>query len=500
LTELIIGVDIGTTSVKVAAFTARGQLVRAHRTDMSVSRPRSGWAEQDPLAWWHGTVQGIKAVLSGMPEAGVQVRSVGVVGQVNTHLFVDESLRPLAPAILWQDQRCRDIALEQDARFTVADKVAAWGRPVTLDASFAAARAAWFARNQPDKWSRTRWMLAPKDFVVAKLTGKIATDKLSVVRFAHRDGSGYLPEAVGLVAGMADRLPPIQEPTAHVGEVTDTAVATGAAAVPAGTTDSVGDIAGSGSAVPGRAMISCGTSLVVAGATTGPAARTSRILSLPPLWKAHLHAGPTQAAGDALRWWSQVRGASIESVLREAQGVQAGSSGVVFTPHLMGQRAPLWDADVRGSFLGLSSATSGAEMSRAVLEGVAMSARQVLDAVETAIGWQFDSLAFVGGGARSDLWAQIHADVLGRPLRRLAVSDAACFGAALLGAVNAGVYPDIATTAAVRVERIFTPHEKSAKRLQPLYAVYKAVYGELGDAHEKLAEWRDRHADPSLTY
>ena len=496
--ELVIGVDIGTTSVKVAAFTAQGQLIRAHRIGIAVSRPREGWAEQDPLDWWHGCVRGIEAVLCAVPGAGAQIRSIGIVGQVNTHVFVDENLRPLAPAILWQDQRCRDIAREQEAGFTVADKIRAWGRPVTFDASFAPARAGWFAREQPDKWRRTRWMLSPKDFVVAKLTGKIATDQMSAVRLRDPGGRRYIPEAVGLVAGMAERLPPIHEPTTALGKATDATVTLGAATVPVGTTDSVGDIVGSGSAASGRAMVSCGTSLVVAGASTGPAARNSRVLSLPPLWGAHVHAGPTQAAGDALRWWSQVRGESIESVLREAQRVQAGCSGVVFTPHLMGQRAPLWDSSVRGSFLGLSAATSGAEMSRAVLEGVAMSARQVLDAVESAIGGEFDSLAFVGGGARSDLWAQIHADVLGRPLRRMEVSDAASFGAALLGAVSAGVYPDIETaTAAVHVERVFTPHEKASRRLQPLYAVYQAVYGALGDAHKQLADWRDQFADPS---
>ncbi|MCI2419518.1 FGGY-family carbohydrate kinase [Saccharopolyspora sp. K220] len=494
MTAVIIGVDVGTTSVKVAAFSPQGQLIRVERTGIAVSRPRSGWAEQDALDWWRGCVRGIEAVISDLP--GVQVRSIGVVGQVNTHLFVDEHLQPLAPAILWQDQRCREIAIEQDAGFTVDEKIRAWGRPMTFDASFAPARAAWFDRNQPEKWQRTRWMLGPKDFVVAKLTGKIATDQLSVVRLTNRDGNSYVPQAVGLVDGLADRLPPIHDLTAPLGEVTDTTVTTGAATVSAGATDSVGDIVGSGSAVPGRAMVSCGTSLVVAGVSSGPA-QSSRILSLPPLWGAHVHAGPTRAAGDALRWWSQVRGDSIEAVLREAQHVEAGSSGVVFTPHLMGQRAPLWDSEVRGSFLGLSSATSGAEMSRAVLEGVAMSARQVLDAVESAVGWEFDSLAFVGGGARSDLWAQIHADVLGRPIRRLRVSDAAGFGAALLGAVSAGVYPDIETaTTAVRVERVFTPHETAHSRLQPLYAVYQEVYRALEEAHRQLADWRDRPAAP----
>lgn len=453
---MIVGIDVGTTSVKVAAFTADGELVRAHAERLAISRPRQGWAEQDPLDWWHGCVRGLEVL------AGLRIRSIGVVGQVNTHVFVDEDLRPLAPAILWQDQRCRDIAREQNA-----------------DPSFAPARAEWFARNQPELWQRTRWMLAPKDFVVAKLTGRVATDHPSVTRLTDFAGR-YVPERVGLVEGLADRLPPIHDPTAVLGGAT--------AAVSVGTTDAVGDLVGSATTKAGRAMVSCGTSSVVAGVSTNAGERNGRVLVLPPLWGAHVHAGPTQSAGDALRWWSGVRRTGIDEVLSEAA---PGSNGVVFLPHLMGQRAPLWDADVRGSFLGLSSATTGAEMSRAVLEGVAMSARQVLDAVEDSAGREFGSLAFVGGGARSDLWSQVHADVLGRPVRRMSITDAACFGAALLAAIGGGTYSGVETaTAAVGVERVFEPDERTSRRLQPLYDVYRSVYRALGDAHRQLASWR----------
>jgi xylulokinase len=479
--ELIVGIDVGTTAAKVAAFTVDGRLVSAHTTGYPIDRPRQGWAEQDPLDWWRGCVTGMRVVLSGLPAGAV--RSVGIVSQVNTHIFVDEQLRPLAPAIIWQDQRCAEIAREFDARFTTEEKSRIWGGPIVLDASFVGARAEWFAREEPSQWGRARWVLSPKDFVAAKLTGRVATDWLSGVRVAG--AAGYLPEAVELVDGLAGKLPEILEPEAPLGRATDPEL--GSADVAVGTLDALGAVFGTRTTEPGRGMVSCGTSLVVAGASS-ESVPAQGIVTFPPRKGLFVHAGPTQAAGDAVRWWSQVTGLSIEEVFVSAA---AGSPGVIFTPYLMGERAPLWDSEVRGSFFGLSSATSQADMSRAVLEGVAMSGRHVLGVVEHACGFPLPSIAFTGGGARSDFWAQIHADVLRRPVERLRVPDSAALGAALLGAVAAGIYPDVETAAAatVAVDRVFTP-SPDADRLALLYDAYRTTHTALKDLHAHLSSWR----------
>ena len=477
----MIGIDIGTTAVKVAAFTVQGQLVGAHTTGYSINRPRPGWAEQDPLDWWHGCLTGIRVVVSELPAGAV--RSVGIVSQVNTHLFVDELLQPLGPAIIWQDQRCADIARELDTRFSTEEKIRIWGGPIVLDASFLSARAEWFARNHPSLWERTRWVLSPKDFVTAKLTGQVATDQLSDVRVAG--ATSYLPEAVELVDGLAARLPEIFQPEATLGPTSHPEL--GSARVVVGTMDAFGAVFGTRTTESGRGMVSCGTSLVVAGASN-ESAPAPGIVTFPPRNGLFVHAGPTQAAGDAVRWWSQVSGLSIEEVFRSAA---AGSPGVVFTPYLMGERAPLWDSDVRGSFFGLSSATSRADMSRAVLAGVAMSGRHILGVVEQACGFRLPAMALSGGGARSELWTQIHADVLRRPVERLRVHDSAALGAALLSAVGTGVYPDVATAAAsaVVVDRVFTP-SPDADRLDPLYEAYRMSHTALRDLHARLATWR----------
>ncbi|WP_405056371.1 FGGY-family carbohydrate kinase [Kribbella sp. NBC_01505] len=470
--QFMLGIDIGTTAVKVILFDPTGLPVRAHATPYGIERPRSGWAEQDPLAWWQGCQDGIRAVVDGIPAGAV--RSTGVVSQVNTHVFVDEDLAVLGPAIIWQDQRCAAVARELDGRLSAADKLRIWGGPVVLDASFAGARAVWFARTEPELWARTRWVLSPKDFVLAKLTGQVATDMMSGTRISSPDG--YLPEAVALADGLAERLPPIRTPESVLTSTSDLGT------VVVGTMDAYGAVFGSRTTEPGRGMISCGTSLVVAGASR-QSLPSAGIVTFPPRNGLSVHAGPTQAAGDAVRWWSRVSGLTIEDVFASAR---EGRPGPIFTPYLAGERAPLWDPDVRASFLGLTSGTTQADLSRAVLEGVALSARHVLEAVEQACGTALSTVSLSGGGARDDLWSQLYADALGRPIERLLVPDSAALGAALLGAVGDGTYPDIETAAAttVQVDRTFLPAASPDLR----YDVYRMSYGALREIHERPAE------------
>nr|CEL20188.1 Xylulose kinase [Kibdelosporangium sp. MJ126-NF4] len=454
-----MGIDIGTTSVKVVAFTVNGHRSRTYSAPYQTGRPQPGWAVQDPNFWLKATEDG----LAHMSQHGISARSTGIVSQVNTHVFVDESLEPLASAIIWQDQRCAAIAAELDNRFTAADKQRIWGGPIRLDASFLPARAEWFARERPELWARTRWVLSPKDFVTARMTGRVATDLLSSVRIANVNG--YVPEAVALVDGLADRLPPILPMESRM----------------VGTMDAFGAVIGTGLPWAGRqGMLMCGTSLVVAGASASPGSAPG-IVTFPPYEGVSVHAGPTQAAGDAVRWWSRVSGLDLRSVFGSAE---SGTSGLVFTPHLMGERAPLWDSSARATFLGLSSDTTQADMSRAVLEGVAMSGRHVLEAVEQACGFTLESVTFTGGGAYESLWGQIFADVLGRPVERLAVLESGALGAALLGAVDAGIYPSVAEAAAatVKVGKVFTP----IRSLDKLYSVYRDSYEALRDIHARL--------------
>ena len=204
----MLGIDVGTTAAKVAAFSLDGEPLDTHTVGYPIHRPRPGWAEQDADDWWRAVHEGVTAM-----RARYQIRAAGIVSQVNTHLLVDADLNPLTRAIIWQDQRCAAIAKDLDGRYTEADKQRIWGGPIVLDASFVGARAEWFARNDPEAWRQARWILSPKDFIGAKLTGRVATDLLSGVRIAN--ATGYLPEA--MTDGLRERLPEILPPEAVLG-------------------------------------------------------------------------------------------------------------------------------------------------------------------------------------------------------------------------------------------------------------------------------------------
>jgi xylulokinase len=176
-------------------------------------------------------------------------------------------------------------------------------------------------------------------------------------------------------------------------------------------------------------------------------------------------------------------------VVRAAAGVAPGAEGVVFLPHLQGERAPLWDADARGVLVGLRADHGPAPVGRAVLEGVACSARHLLEAIEAAAGAPVPALRASGGAARSDVWCQIKADVLGRPLHRLRVIDSGALGAALLAGVGAGLLPDLAGAARemVHVERTFAPDERNREGYDALYGVYREAQAALMPVFGSLA-------------
>ncbi|MFP5072467.1 xylulokinase [Pseudonocardia nantongensis] len=240
-------------------------------------------------------------------------------------------------------------------------------------------------------------------------------------------------------------------------------------------------LVGGGVAGPGDAIDVAGTSEVLAMAAE-PGGGGPGIVTFPSWRGLHVHAGPTQAGGDALAWASAVLGVGAGELLELAATAEPGSGDVLFLPQLAGERAPVWDPTLRAHWLGATFGTGRADPARAVLEGVAHAARHVLGALETAAGGHAASLAACGGGAGSDLWCQIKADVLGRPLRRTAERDAGVLGAAMLAGLATGAGATVGQLAArmVRVEREFVPDERLRARYDEAHQRYREAQRVLG--------------------
>jgi xylulokinase len=488
--ELVVGVDLGTTALKAGLFDAEGAMLASASVRYEIERPLPEWAEQRPDAWTDA-LAGVLASLAPAA-AGRGVAAVCVCSQVNTHVFVDAAGRALRPAITWQDQRCGPIALELDRQ--LADAAPAVAARFGISSSTLPARAAWIAREEPGIWASSAFVLSPKDYVVNLLCRpeRPATDPITPFDLVDDDGA-YDADVLALVDGLARRLPDVQPIDRPVGTVR-----TGAypliegATVVTGTMDAWGSVYGSGLTEHGDAMEVAGTSEILA-LFSRERHSTPGIVSFLEVDGLHLHAGPTQAGGAALEWFAALAGLSMAELLARAAGAPAGAGGLIFMPHLLGERAPLWDSDMRGAFIGLASDHTIGHLCRAVLEGVAYSARHLLESLEQAGGVAPSELRASGGGSQSELWCQIKADVLDRPIARLVNPYSGCLGAALMAASGGGLVESVPAAARqhVRIERRFEPGPERGT-YEELYALYRSLQDALQPAYAALAGLRRR--------
>jgi xylulokinase len=482
---LLIGVDVGTTAAKGAVFDPNGEQLGFAEAHYSMQRPREGWAEQEPEDWFRALLH-VLAVLARDVDLA-RVAAIGICSQVNTHVFVDAGGRPLAPAITWQDQRAAEIASELDDGLDDEERARFWGGDFRIDASFLLTRAAWFARHRANEWRRVRWILSPKDYLNLRLTGEVATDPISPIGLVGQDG-GYIAEVLELVEGAARLMPPMREATDRLGTVREEATGLpSTAAVVVGTMDAWGNLYGSGVTEAGDCMEVAGTSEII-GVLSEQRRPVAGVVSFAPVDGLYLHAGPTQAGGDALRWFAETSGLSVEDALTAATQAPPGAGRLIFLPYLAGERAPLWDSEARAVFFGLTTDHRQSELVRAVLEGVAFSARHLLEAVEQAAGCHVAALNTSGGGARSDLWCQIKSDVFGREVRRLRVLHSGVLGAALMAGKGAGLYAGVREAArrVVRIGQVFYPDETLAALYGELYEIYRNLYPALKPAYRRL--------------
>lgn len=445
--DLILAIDVGTTAVKLAAIGLDGQLHHAHHQSYPIARPGPDRAEQDPLDWTREIDRGI-ADLAAQGLAS-RIAAIGLTSQVNTHVFLDQAGHPLIPAIVWQDGRAAAVAQALEARVPAERKIAWFGAPIPIDASHPLARMDWVRQHLPQVWAATAHVVLPKDYCILHLTGTLATDAVSNVGIANAEG--FVAEALALVEGAADRMAPVRAATEVVGRVARGPLK--GVPVVNGTMDGWSAIFGGAGAQEGAGVHVSGTSEIL-GIVSQRMIPTPGVIVFSPLAGLRLQAAPTQAGGAALAWLCSALGLTPDQVSALVGATPRKALTPLFLPQLQGERAPLWDMSLRGAFLGLDPATGPAELGWAVMEGVGFSARHALQALEASAGVRPDTLACGGGGFRSPVWTQIKADIIGRPLRPLAVNEPGLLGAAALAAMGAGLVPDLAAAHAALVRHL----------------------------------------------
>lgn len=493
--ECYIGIDHGSTNFKAGLYATDGRLLAEASRPLENMRPKTGIVEQDPGSWLAAMTEVFSQLIDQVPDA--KVKAIGACTQVSSHIFVGEDLKPLTNVIQWQDQRTGSYVEELNKR--IREEPDKFPEGFSLDATATAARAKWAKEEEPDLWEKTRYILCPKDYVNLLLTGLVAAEPLSFYDSVGPDGN-YVQGLESLVPGILKRLPCLKEFREPLGtyralgcERVDAALKDAVVAV--GTMDVFGNLYGSGACKTGDAIEVCGTCEIV-GVLSDQAIPTKGVVPFPPLDGMRFHAGPTKSGGASTQWICRILDIDLEEFNRLAASVPPGSGGLVFLPYLEGERAPLWDSDARGVFIGMSGEHTRAHFCRAVIEGVAFSARHLLEEIDKAAGFRVDSLRISGGGSASDLCCQIRADILGRTLNRIHVRNSGMIGAVTMAAVACGDATDIGQAAAelVHVDRVFEPDLANRDRYDALYRVYRDTYEQALPLYRQLLEYRSRYS------
>jgi xylulokinase len=475
---LLIGIDVGTTAVKAALIAVDGSVIARFSERYPTTRSAPDHVEQEADDWLQRVEKALH-YFAGHPAAQA-VQGLGLTSQVNTHVFVDAKGKALMPAIVWQDGRCAREAASLDLQVSEAERLAWWGAPLPIDASHPLARMTHVKTQRPDIWHKTRWVLAPKDLCLLHLTGAVAADPMT--NFGLIDQSlRYVPKLTGLVECAADKLPPLHAFAEPIGKVKSGLPFAGTPVV-TGSMDAWAGLLGAGVSRDGEAVYLTGTSEILS-IVSRARVPTPGVIAFPECEGIVLHAGPTQAGGASIEWLSRMLGRSPDE-LSALAGVATGTVPL-FLPHLQGERAPVWDAASRGSFALMDTTTGAAEIARAVFEGVAYSARWLFETLEKSADCKPALIHHSGGGSASDLWCQIRADVLGRPIRRMAMRDAGVLGAALLAGVGAGLFPSIdqAARSFVVSDSTFEPEPQQTARHDARFAAYRQLYAQLKPLH-----------------
>ncbi len=475
----VLALDLGTGGCKGAVYDTAGDLVAEVGETYPISRPAPLWAEQDPGLWWAATTAVCRR-LTGMVPADT-IAAVGLSGQVPTMVLVDAAGHALAPAITWQDRRAQQEAEWLQERLG-PEQLQHWlGLALPVDAAYPPARLLWWRRHQPDVIARAHRVLMARDFLLLQLTGEFCSDAWSAKGLVHLltgEASAEYYAALGLPASLAPRILP---PSSVAGTVRGIAAdATGlrqGTPVVVGWSDALCGMTGTGAlGMSGVAFDLAGTSDIVGYTGAAPAPGLLHVPSSIADGISVLY-GPTQSSGDSLLWFTEWTGtADVDATVAAAETAPPGADGLIFLPYLQGERAPIWDAMARGAFVGLQRQHSRGHGARAVMEGVAMSVRHVLDACGAPCG-PHRTLRATGGGTRSDLWNRIRADVTGMSLAVTEHTNATTLGAAMLAAVGVGLYDNLQdATAMVRVRATYDPDAERVALYDALYGRYRALY------------------------
>ncbi|WP_367356360.1 xylulokinase [Mesotoga sp.] len=488
----VFGIDVGTNSVKGIAVDENGNVIDSSIYQISMETPRPGWAQQNPELWWNAVTVVLKALAS---KNGAYPSAISVSGQMHSLVALDEKGDVVYPAILWCDQRTERQCLRITEQFGGEKKVIEkFGNPVLT--GFTLPKILWLADNEPSSFRRIRTWMLPKDYIVMRLTGVVATDFSDASGTSMLDLNGSFDRRIEEIAGISFSANPALIASGEIAgtvihsslpELRDVPVVIGGA-------DNAASAYGCGVEHPGDAMISIGTSGTVVALTKQgvPDAGGGVHLFRHVTGNDFYHMAVILSATNSLNWFKERFGESLsfEALENLVARTPVGSSGVIFLPYLNGERTPHRNPNARGTLFGFSTFHSVGDIFRSIYEGVGFALREGAELIES-LGSDLSNVRIVGGGSRSDTWCQIIADNIGKSIWLPEVDEGPAYGSARLAAGAVG----IDSSSWIRMKKEYRPDESAKRIYDSVFSIYKNLYESIKDNYREISELQERIVD-----
>ena len=474
-----IGLDLGTSALKLLLMDEKGVILNIVSEEYPISFPKPGWSEQNPVDWWQAVVDGITELIKDVDKDKIQGISFG--GQMHGLVMLDKDDQVIRPAILWNDGRTveecdylnYEIGKERLSEYTAA--------------GFTAPKILWVKKHEPENFQKICKIMLPKDYLAYRLSGVFCTDV--------SDASGMLlfdvknkcwsQEMLHLCGIRREQVADVYESFETVGTIkSEIAAKLGlptSVKIIAGAGDNAAAAIGTGTVGDGKCNISLGTSGTIFISSRQFGVDDHNALHSFAHADGYFHLmGCMLSAASCNKWWMEDI-IDTKEYMKEQEKIETlGENHVFFLPYLMGERSPHNDPNARGTFLGMSMDTTRADMTLAVLEGVAFAMRDSLE-IARSLGINIKRTTICGGGAKSPLWRKIIANVLNLEVDIIESEEGPGYGGAILAAVGCGAYQSVEEAAdkLVKVINTISPEKELAEKYEKKYQVFKTIYPSL---------------------
>ncbi|GHP14926.1 xylulose kinase [Lentilactobacillus fungorum] len=503
MTDCVLGVDLGTSAVKVSAVTQAGEIIAQEGMDFPLNQPKPGYAEQNPNDWVNATTVAIVKLILNDSLKPEQIKGISYSGQMHGLVLLDENNQVLRPAMLWNDTRSTKQREEIMAK--MGDRFVEITHNQPLE-GFTLPKLLWVKENQPEIFAKAKTMLLPKDYLRFRMTGKLAIDYSDatgtvMLDVDQQEWSQEILDAFGIPVSLC---PPLVRSIDNTGNIDEwysmySGLSTDTVTFGGGADNACGAV-GAGIDSPTKVLSSIGTSGVILKYEPQKQTNYQGVLQYEDhaIPDAYYSMGVTLAAGFSLSWFKKTfaEKEDFTDVVESAAQSTVGANGLLFAPYIVGERAPYADADIRGSFIGIDGIHQRYDFVRAVLEGIIFSFRDLLDIYEKE-GAKFDTVVSIGGGAKSPLWQQIQANIFNTRVVSLQNEQGPGLGAAMLAAVGLGWFQTMqdCTKVFVKFKDVFLPEENEVAKYQQLHEIYKQIYPSTKQiSHELVAYRRENEA------